>query len=123
MNRTAATTDDRLLARLHAPPDLHDGVESLAYWHDRRRRLSWHRLRARREAARMIGRWEERVGGALLSQAGVPIATRASAGLLLARIRLLRWGRRCAIAVVAIVGLTVMVAPIVAAALLLNAVF
>ena len=31
--------DDELLARLQAPPDLSDGLDSLAYWQGRRERL------------------------------------------------------------------------------------
>jgi hypothetical protein len=67
----------------------------------------------------MTLRWEQRVGRALVSQRGVPVATRASAGLLVARIRLRRWGRRGAIVVTAAVCVAVMSAPFVAAAALL----
>jgi hypothetical protein len=115
MRRALASTDDRLLARLQAPPDLGEGVQSLAYWHGRRQRLAWYRIRARREAARMVVRWEHRVRGALVSQPGVPLSVRASAGLLVVRSRMRRWLRRAAIAVTAIVGMTVMAAPFVAA--------
>jgi hypothetical protein len=94
-------------------------MQSLSYWRERRRRLAWYRVSARREAARMILRWEHRVRDAMLSQQGVPIAVRASAGLLVARIRLRRWGRRAAIAVTAAVAVTVMAAPVVAAAVLM----
>src|SRR3954447_17036592 len=38
--------------------DLRDGVESLEYWRKRSRRLSWYRVRARREAKLMTRRWE-----------------------------------------------------------------
>src|SRR6516162_5196283 len=97
MRRPLASPDDRLIARLQAPPDLSEGVQSLAYWDQRHQRLAWYRIRARREAARMIVRWEQRVRRAMLSQQGVPIAHRTSAGLLIARTRLRRWGRRAAI--------------------------
>jgi hypothetical protein len=120
MRRALASPDDRLLARLHAPPDLHEGVESLAYWQGRRQRLAWYRIRARREAARMIVRREQRVRGALAAQPGVPVAVRGSAVLLIARSRLRRWGRRAAIAVTAITGVTVLAAPFIAAVLLLS---
>jgi hypothetical protein len=49
----------------------------------------------------------------------VPFATRASAGLLVARIRLRRSGRRSAIVLTAAVCVAVMSAPLVAAAALL----
>jgi hypothetical protein len=76
--------------------------------------LSWYRIRARREAARMTVRWEQRVRGALVSQAGVPIAIRVSAGLLVARTRLRRWSQRAVIVVTALVAVTLMAAPVVA---------
>ena len=47
------STDEQLLGRLLAPPELHDGVESLDYWSRRSRGLPWYRIRARREAVRM----------------------------------------------------------------------
>jgi hypothetical protein len=119
MRRAFASADDRLLAELQAPPDLIDGMQSLSYWHQRRERLAWYRVSARREATRMILRWEHRVHGAILSQRGVPIAVRTSAGLLVARSRLRRWSRRAAIGMTAAVGLAVMAAPVVAAVLLL----
>jgi hypothetical protein len=93
MRRHRVSRDDRLLARMQSPPDLSEGVESLAYWLDRRQRLPMYRIRARREADEMIVRWERRVRSAILSQPGVPIRTRASAGVLLARTRLRRWSR------------------------------
>lgn len=119
MRRAFASTDDQLLARLHAPPDLNDGMQSLSFWRERRQRLAWYRLSARREATRMILRWEQRVRDAVLSQRGVPIAIRTSAGLLVARSRLRRWSRRVAIAVTAAVAVTVMAAPVVAVVVLL----
>src|SRR6185503_12727718 len=54
MGTGSFASDDELLARLQAPPDLCDGVESLAYWRTRLGRLPWYRRRARREASRMI---------------------------------------------------------------------
>jgi len=119
MRRALVSTDDRLLSRLQAPPDLSQG-ESLTYWHDRRQRLAWYRISARREATRMIRRWEQRVRGAVLSQRGVPVTVRTSAGVLLARTRLRRWGRRAPIALTAAVCITVMAAPVVATAVLLT---
>ena len=119
MRAGSVSTDGRLLARLQAPPALGDGVQSLDYWRKRSQRLAWSRLRARREAALMTLRWEQRVRSALVSQPGVPVAARASAGLLVARIRLHRWGRRGAIVLTAAVCVAVMSAPLVAAAALL----
>lgn len=119
MKTAFASADDRLLAQLQAPPDLGEGVRSLAYWCDRRQRLAWYRLRARREATRMIVRWERRVRDAMLSQPGVPMAVRASAGLLVARTRLGRWSRRVVVAVTAAFTVSVVAAPFVAALVLL----
>ena len=68
----------------------------------------------------MILRWEQRVRGAMLSQRRVPVTVRTSAGLLLVRTRLRRWGRRASIALTAAVGVTVMAAPVVAAVVLLT---
>jgi hypothetical protein len=119
MRAAFLSTDDQLLARLHAPPELGDGVQSLDYWRKRSQRLPWYRFGARREAARMTLQWEQRVRRALVSQRGVPVATRASAGLLVARIRTRRWGRRGAILMTAAVCVAVMSAPFVAAAVLL----
>ena len=119
--RTAShSNDDRLLARLNAPPDLSDGVQSLAYWRERRQRLSWHRILARREAARMTVRWEQRVGSALVSQRGAPIAIRVSAGLLVARTRLRRWSGRVLIVMTGLVIVTLMAAPVLASVVLLT---
>jgi hypothetical protein len=123
VRRALDSTDDQLLWRLQAPPHLTDGIESLAYWHDRRRRLSWYRIRARREAAKMILRWEHRVRRAMFSQRGASIADRSSAGLLLARTRIRRWSRRAAIALTAMVGIAVLAAPLVAIGFLLTQLF
>jgi hypothetical protein len=119
MRRAVLSTDDQLLARLQAAPDLSEGIESLAYWRERRLRLSWYRIRSRREAARMILRWEHRVHKAMLSQPSVPITLRISGALLVARTRLGRWGRRAVIGVTVVAGITVVVAPFVAVALFL----
>ena len=97
------STDEQLLRRLLAPPELADGVESLDYWHRRCRRLSWWRIRARREAVRMTVRWEQRVGAALVSQRWTPLEVRSSAAVLVARTRLARWTRRAGIVVLALV--------------------
>src|SRR5436309_12638889 len=112
--------DEQLLRRLLAPPDLNDGVEALGYWRARSRRLPWYRISARREASRMAVCWEKRVGAALVAQSGAPVASRLSAGLLVARARLVRWTRRARVAVVATVTVAaVLVAVPVAAALVL----
>ena len=118
MSKAFVSTDDQLLARLQAPPDLSEGIESLSYWHDRRRGLSWYRIRARREAAAKIVRWERRVRDAMFSPSPAPITVGLSAGLLVARSRMLRWSRRAAIGVAAIAGVTVFIAPFVAVLLL-----
>jgi hypothetical protein len=123
MRKALLSTDDLLLARLQAPPDLGDGVQALTYWRQRSRRLPWYRLRARREATRMTVRWEQRVRGALVSQSGVSIATRASAGLLVAQTRLRRWGRRAAIVLTVMFAAALMVTPVVVAAAVLIRVF
>jgi hypothetical protein len=112
------STDEQLLGRLLAPPDLDDGVGSLDYWHRRCRKLSWWRFRARREAVRMTVRWEERVGAAVISQHWTPLDARASAAVLLARTRLARWIRRAGIAVLAVVMTVVMFAAVQIAAAL-----
>jgi hypothetical protein len=110
-------TDEQLVVRLLAPPDLDDGVQSLDYWRRRSRRLPWYRWGARREAVRMIVRWEQRVGEALVSQRRAPLEARLAAGVLVARTRLARWTRRAGIAVfAAVTTLVVLVAvPAVAA--------
>jgi hypothetical protein len=118
MRRALASTDDRLLAELKAPPDLNEGLRSLAYWHERRQRLSWYRVPARREAVRMITRWERRVQEAMFSQPGVPITARAAAGLLVTRTRLRRWSRRAVFVITAVFALSVLTAPFVAALVL-----
>ena len=112
------STDDQLLGRLLAPPDLDDGVGSLDYWHRRCRKLSWWRIRARREAVRMTIRWEERVGAAVVSQHWTPLDARASAAVLLARTRLARWIRRAGVAVLAVVMTVVVFAAVQVAAAL-----
>jgi hypothetical protein len=115
-------SDEQLLAALQAPPDLGDGVQSLAYWRERRRRLAWYRVRARREATQMALRWEQRVAAALLSQPGVSLSTRFSAGVLLGRVRLRRWGTRAAVATAAIVGMALLATPMIALYMLVHAV-
>ena len=86
--------DDELLARLHAPPDLGDGLESLVYWRGRRNRLPWYRRRARREAAQMIVVWERRVRAAVVHQPAVPLAVRLEGVRLIATGVAGRWFRR-----------------------------
>ena len=103
--------DDELLARLQAPPDLSDGLDSLAYWRGRRERLPWYRRRAKREAARMVFVWERRVRGAILRQRGVPLASRFLAVRLLAGGPLRRSARRAGLAVAATTLLVLAIAP------------
>ena len=112
------SSDEQLLGRLLAPPDLGDGVESLDYWHRRCRRLSWWRVRARREAVRMTIRWEQRVGAALVSPRWTPLELRASAAVLVARTRVARWTRRAGIAGLAVAMTVVAFAAVQVAAAL-----
>jgi hypothetical protein len=115
--------DEQLLARLHAPPDLREGVESLEYWRDRSTRLSWYRLRARREARLMTERWERRVRAALLSQRGVPIGSRVSAGLVLARMGWRRLRLRAVVVAMGVTAVTIVVLPVAVVGLLLTQIF
>jgi hypothetical protein len=110
------STDEKLLGRLLAPPDLDDGVESLDFWNRRSRRLPWYRLRARREAVRMTVRWEQRVSAALVSQHRVPLEARVFAGALVARTRLARWTRRVGIVALGVVTAVVVIGTISAVA-------
>ncbi|HEY7148937.1 MAG TPA: hypothetical protein VH420_05775 [Gaiellaceae bacterium] len=58
----AAQDPDLLLVeRMLAPPPLEDARSSLEFWQRRHRSLPLYRLRARREARVMAGRWHERV--------------------------------------------------------------
>src|SRR4051794_21688004 len=90
------SSDDALLERLQAPPDLREGADALEYWRGRRRRLPWYRVAARREAARMTVVWERRVRGALLRQRGSPTAVRLQAAGVARAFGPRRWGRRFA---------------------------
>jgi hypothetical protein len=120
MRTRCATVDQKLLAEALAPPDLGDGIESLGYWRNRRRGLPWYRVHARREAERMILRWEQRVGAALVSQRNAAPGLRVSGGLVLVQSRLGRWVRRARITLSAVLVLTVtFVAATAAAALAL----
>jgi hypothetical protein len=119
MRTVPLSTDQQLLAHLQAPPELRDGVESLGYWRERGRRLPWYRVLARREAARMTIRWEQRVRAALVSQRGVPVALRVAAGLLVARIRLRRWSRIALIGLTATIALALIAAPAIGTVVLL----
>ena len=112
--------DEQLLGRLLALPDLDDGVESLDYWDRRYRRLSWWRVRARREAARMTIRWEQRVGAALVSSHWTSLEVRRSAAVVVARTRLARWTRRAGIAALAIVMTVIVVGAVQVAAALVS---
>jgi hypothetical protein len=99
--------DEQLLAQLLAPPDLHDGVEALDYWHRRSRHLPWYRVLARQEAVRMTARWEQRVRAAVVSQRRATLEARLSAGVLIGRTRFARWTRRARIALLAAVSAAV----------------
>lgn len=111
------STDEQLLGRLLAPPALDDGVESLAFWSRRSRRLPWYRFRARREAVRMTVLWEQRVGAALVSHRA-SLEARILAGGLIARTRFARWARRAGIVVVAAVTAVVVLGAISVVAVL-----
>jgi hypothetical protein len=106
------STDEQLLRGLLAPPDLHDGVESLDFWSRRSKRLAWYRIRARREAVRMTVLWEQRVGAALVSQHRASLDARVLAGALVARTRMARWARRAGIAVLTTVTAVIVFATI-----------
>jgi hypothetical protein len=103
--------------------DLRDGVESLEYWRNRSRRLSWYRVLARREAKLMTRRWEQRVREALLSQRGVSFGSRVNAGLLLARVRVQRFPFRAVAWVMAGLAIAVFSIPVLLTALLLTQIF
>jgi hypothetical protein len=118
MRTRSAPVDQKLLAEALAPPDLGDGIQSLGYWRSRRRRLPWYRMHARREAERMIVRWEQRVGAALVAQRSAAPRLRISGGLLLAQSRLGRWTRRARITLTAVLVLSVAFAAATAAAAL-----
>jgi hypothetical protein len=122
MRTGSRSDDDQLVRRLLAPPDLEDGVQSLEYWWGRSRHLPWYRMRARREAARMTVRWEQRIRAALIAQRGVPAAIRLSAGLAVAQTRLGRWTRRARIVLLTTVAVVVTVL-VTLVALYLAAVF
>ena len=108
---TAPHDDDLLLARLHAPPDLREGSECLAYWRQRQQRLPWYRVSARREASRMIVTWERRVRAAVVHQRGVPISARLDGAKLVAGVHLRRWTRRTG-AALAIAGTLFVLIPV-----------
>jgi hypothetical protein len=116
--RLSKPTDDHLVRRLLAPPDLDDGVESLDYWHRRGRRLPWYRFAARREAVRMTTLWERRVGEAALSQRHASLEARVTAGALVARTRFGRWTRRATFAVMATLTTGFVIVVVVSVALL-----
>jgi hypothetical protein len=94
MSTGSLASDDELLAHLQAPPDLSDGVESLAYWRTRLARLPWYQRRARREAAEMTLVWERRVLAAVLAERGYPLMSRVRAAGLVAAGPVRRWARR-----------------------------
>ena len=67
----------------------------------------------------MTKRWEQRVRRALVSQRGVSIDLRLSAGLLLAGNVLRRWLRRTAIAVAVLLVAALALAPVIGVVTLL----
>ena len=103
--------------------DLTEGMESLEYWRNRSRRLSWYRFAARHEAKLMARRWEERLRDAVLSQRGVSFGSRVSAGMLLARISLQRLRFRTVLLVVTGVAVAVMSLPLILTVLVLTQIF
>jgi hypothetical protein len=122
MGPRIASSDEVLLKRLQAPPDLRDGMESLEYWRERSKRLAWYRISARREARLMSKRWEQRVRTALLAR-GAPLGARVSAALLLGRISLQRTGSRTALVATAAFVVGVALVPVAAAVFLLVQIF
>ena len=113
MRPAPLSSDDALLERLLAPPDLREGAEALEYWRGRRRRLPWYRVAARREAARMTVVWEGRVRAALLRQRGLPTVVRLNAARLVTAIWLRRSGRRLALGVGLMAPVLLLAAPAV----------
>jgi hypothetical protein len=59
--RAEADTDLLLVERMLAPPPLDEARSSLEFWRSRYVRLPFYRRAARREAAEMAARWQERV--------------------------------------------------------------
>jgi len=60
----------------------------------------------------MTVRWEQRIAAVLVSQHWMPLDTRTSAAVLVARTRMARWTRRAGIAVLATVTTIVVLAAI-----------
>jgi hypothetical protein len=108
------SSDDELLARLHAPHELHEGVESLAFWRRRLRRLPWYRRGAKREAARMVSTWERRVGAALIRPGTATLHDRLGAARLVVSGPLRRWGRTLAGAALVLTTVVVLVPTLLA---------
>ena len=71
----------------------------------------------------MTERWERRVRAALFSQRGVPMATRVSAGLLLARMRLQGVPRRTVVVAMGATAVAIMMLPVAVAVLALTQIF
>jgi hypothetical protein len=113
MRSGPVSSDDALLARLQAPPDLREGAEALEYWRGRRQRLPWYRVAARREAAQMAVVWEKRVRAALIRQRGLPTTVRVEAARLIAGIWFRRSARRVAVPLTLIAMTALVVAPFV----------
>jgi hypothetical protein len=113
MGLAPASSDDVLIERLLAPPDLREGAEALAYWRDRRRRLPWYRVASRREASQMTAVWEKRVRAALVQQRGVPAGARVQAVRLVGGLWLRRFTRRFAFMLTLTSVLVLVVAPAV----------
>ena len=113
MRTAPLSSDDALLKRLLAPPDLRDGADALEYWRDRRQRLPWYRVAARREAARMTVVWERRVRAALLRQRRAPAVVRLHAARMVTAIWLRRSGRRLALGIGLMAPLLLLAAPVI----------
>jgi hypothetical protein len=123
MRLATQSPDDQLIARLQAPPDLRDGVESLDYWQRRHRRLPWYRPLARREAERMTVVWERRVRAAIVRQRDVPMTVRLEGAALVGVTLMRRWGRRTRLALAGTAVLCLVVLPAAAVVAVLAQVF
>ena len=103
--------------------ELSDAVESLTYWRGRARRLPWYRFGARREARELAQRWEARVTRAVLSERGVPLRLRVTAGLVVAQARVGRVHLRRWLIGATAVATAIVVVPLVLTVLALSQLF
>lgn len=79
--------------------DLGEGTRALTYWRQRKRSLPWWRVRARREADRMLRSWDGHLLRALVTDLSAPLPDRVQAGVALAGWRTRRWLARMAVRV------------------------